>query len=112
MNFRLNPLKSLVLGAVIALFFLHVVVPSYDVRKEVKPFKTIEIKQEVEQASYLDGTYYVSTKVWVRNEKGFSLTLELWEQDLVIGELIESTKKEQAKKAEQVQQKLKYLTSN
>ena len=42
MNFRLNQLKSLVLGAIIALFFLHVVVPSYDVEKEVKPFKTIE----------------------------------------------------------------------
>lgn len=41
----------------------------------------VVIKQEVERYSFTDDTYLLSTEVWVKDSRGYAVTLEMWETD-------------------------------
>ena len=67
---------------------------------------SIEIEQEVTRAKLLDSTFYVETQVWVRNWKGFAITLEYNNLQKVKGKEIYKIKKEQLIQAEQIKKQL------
>ncbi len=50
----------------------------------------VSIEQKIKQASCINNTYYVQTKVWVRDWAGMPITLEYCEQKCVPKELTDS----------------------
>lgn len=69
----------------------------------------IELEQEVDKAEILKGTYYVVTKVWVRDWKGSPIVLELRLQECVKANKIDSVKTSQLIRAEQIKKQLEPL---
>ena len=102
--------SSVTLKMIIALFFLYIVVVSCD-KKEIKTDR-VGIEQKVKQASFLDGTFYVETRVWVNDGKGSLLTLEDSQFACVKAPLIDSIKTKQLKRAVLIKQKLIPIFSN
>ena len=70
--------------------------------------KWCELKQKVEVDSYLKGTYKVKTYVWVRDWKGWSITLEKFIYAYGIHQAdVDSVKAEQYRRAYPIYLKVK-----
>jgi hypothetical protein len=66
----------------------------------------VEIETEQSKAQILKGTYYVRTNVWVRDWKGYPITLESRQSETVTADKIDSVQKTQYKIALKIKQKL------
>lgn len=52
----------------------------------------VEIKEYTDIDSYCDNTWFVGSQVWVRDWKGKPISLELWKQNAVSFEKIDSVR--------------------
>jgi hypothetical protein len=66
----------------------------------------VVIEQYADISSYTEGTFHVGTQVWIRDKKGRSISLELWEQEEGTKGQVESIHLQQMKLAIECKQKI------
>jgi hypothetical protein len=76
--------RNLISKTVIFLYLVLTFVFTSCAHVKIEEYTTVE--------SYCTDTWYVGTRVWVVDWKGFSKSLELWEQDVVEYEKIDSVR--------------------